>query len=89
MCKACPAEAGGGDLAGDLAQMMVHREGIADRHNQRRRFALRRADRTKQIGRQQNRPTEIAMSEYSFVAGWCGVFDSGDDTPALFPRLGS
>jgi hypothetical protein len=38
-------------LAADLAQMMVHGEGIADRHDQRRRFALRRADRTKQIGR--------------------------------------
>src|SRR6267378_4974097 len=40
-----------GDLAADLAEMMVHRGGIADRHDQRRRFALRRADRTKQIGR--------------------------------------
>src|SRR6516165_3154460 len=39
------------DLAADLAEMMVHRGGIADRHDQRRRFALRRADRTKQIGR--------------------------------------
>ena len=41
----------GGDLAADLAEVMVHRGGIADRHDQRRRFALRRADRTKQIGR--------------------------------------
>ncbi len=40
-----------GDLAADLAEVMVHRGGIADRHDQRRRFALRRADRTKQIGR--------------------------------------
>src|ERR1700730_17045373 len=40
-----------GDLAADLAEMMVHRGGIADRHDQRRRLALRRADRTKQIGR--------------------------------------
>src|SRR4029077_17674880 len=40
-----------GDLATDLAEMMVHRGGIADRHDQRRRFALRRADRTKHIGR--------------------------------------
>src|SRR5258708_22336588 len=40
-----------GDLAADLAEVMVHRGGIADRHDQRRGFALRRADRTKQIGR--------------------------------------
>src|SRR6202158_830837 len=40
-----------GDLAADLGEMMVHGGGIADRHDQRRRFALRRADRTKQIGR--------------------------------------
>jgi hypothetical protein len=31
--------------------VMVHRGGIADRHDQRRRLALRRADRTKHIGR--------------------------------------
>jgi hypothetical protein len=30
---------------------MVHGGGIADRHDQRRRFALRRADRAKQVGR--------------------------------------
>jgi len=41
----------GGDLAADLAEMMVHGGGIADRHDQRRRFALRRADRAKQVGR--------------------------------------
>src|SRR5438105_15946884 len=41
----------GGDLAADLAEMMVHSGGIADRHDQRRRFALRWADRTKHIGR--------------------------------------
>ena len=41
----------GGDLAADLAEMMVHGRGIADRHDQRRRFALQRADRTKHIGR--------------------------------------
>jgi hypothetical protein len=41
----------GGDLAADLTEVMVHRGGIADRHDQRRCFALRRADRTKQIGR--------------------------------------
>src|SRR5437588_4362200 len=40
-----------GDLAADLMEVMVHRDGIADRHDQRRRLALRRADRTKQIGR--------------------------------------
>src|SRR5947209_5726989 len=41
----------GGDLAADLAEMMVHRDGIADWHDQRRRFALQWADRTKHIGR--------------------------------------
>jgi hypothetical protein len=40
----------GGDLAADLTEVMVHRGGIADRRDQRR-FALLRADRTKQIGR--------------------------------------
>src|ERR1700720_3302565 len=40
-----------GDLAAELAEVMVHRGGIADRHDQRRRLARRRADRTKQIGR--------------------------------------
>src|SRR5437868_7807795 len=40
-----------GDLAADLAEMVVHREGIADWHDQRRRFALRGADRAKHIGR--------------------------------------
>jgi hypothetical protein len=35
-----------GDLAADLAEVMVHRGGIADRHDQRRRLALRRTDRT-------------------------------------------
>src|ERR1700749_2322529 len=39
------------DLAADLAEVMVHRCGIADRHDQRRRLAPRRAHRTKQIGR--------------------------------------
>src|ERR1700751_5411593 len=39
------------DLAADLAEVMVHRDGIADRHDQPRRLALRRADRTKHIGR--------------------------------------
>src|SRR5260370_14989183 len=41
----------GGELAPDLAEMMVHRGGIADWHDQRRRFALHWADRTKHIGR--------------------------------------
>src|SRR6201982_1724061 len=41
----------GGDLAADLAEMMVHRGGIADGHDQRRRFALHWADRAKHIGR--------------------------------------
>src|SRR6266702_296497 len=40
-----------GDLAADLAEVMVHGDGIADRHDQRRRLALRRANRTKHIGR--------------------------------------
>jgi len=41
----------GSDLAADRAEMMVYGGRIADRRDQRRRFALRRADRTKQIGR--------------------------------------
>src|SRR5438309_11691315 len=40
-----------GDLAADLAEVVVHDGGIADRHHQRRDHARRRADRTKQIGR--------------------------------------
>src|SRR5437588_9194018 len=40
-----------GDLAADLMEVMVHRGSVADRHDQRRRLALRRADRTKHIGR--------------------------------------
>src|SRR5258708_36866139 len=40
-----------GDLAADLAEMMGHRDGIADWHDQRRRFARRWADRAKHIGR--------------------------------------
>ena len=40
-----------GDLAADLAEVVVHRGGIADRHDQGRRFALRGADRAKHIGR--------------------------------------
>ena len=40
-----------GDLAADLAEMVVHGGGIAGWHDQRRRFARRRAHRTKQIGR--------------------------------------
>ncbi len=40
-----------GDLAADLAEMMVHGGSIADWHDQRRRFAVRRTDRTKHIGR--------------------------------------
>ena len=51
----------GGDLAADLAEMMVHGGGIADRHDQRRRFARRRADRTKQIGRSE---TEILRRDW-------------------------
>src|ERR1700719_1593562 len=50
-----------GDLAADLAEVVVHRGGIADRHDQRRRFALRRADRTKQIGRSE---TEIVRRHW-------------------------
>src|ERR1700758_2122527 len=49
--KPALAKAGGGDLAADRAEMMVHGGGIADWHDQRRRFALQRADRTKHIGR--------------------------------------
>ncbi len=41
----------GGDLVADLAEVVVHRDGIADRHDQRRRLARRRADRAKHIGR--------------------------------------
>ena len=41
----------GGDLTADLAPMVVHGEGIADRHDQRRRLARRRANRAKHIGR--------------------------------------
>ena len=41
----------GGDLTADLAEMVVHGNGIADRHDQRRCLALRRTDRTKHIGR--------------------------------------
>ena len=41
----------GADLAADLAQMMVHRNGVADRHDDRRRFSLAWADRAKHIGR--------------------------------------
>src|SRR4029077_8489643 len=40
-----------GDLAADLAEGSVHRGGMTDRHDQRRRLALRRADRAKHIGR--------------------------------------
>src|SRR4029077_2059424 len=40
-----------GDLAADLAEMIVHGGGIADRHDQRCRVALHWADRTKHIGR--------------------------------------
>src|SRR5260221_3333782 len=40
-----------GDLAADLAEVMVHRGGMADWHDQRRRFALHWADRAKHIGR--------------------------------------
>src|SRR3984893_1933854 len=50
-----------GDLAADLAEVVVHRGGIADRHDQRRRFALRRAGRTKQIGRSE---TEILQRHW-------------------------
>src|SRR5438034_5152508 len=49
--KPALAKAGGGDLAADFAEMMVHGDGIADRHDQRRRLARGRADRTKHIGR--------------------------------------
>src|SRR5438132_5600705 len=49
--KPALAKAGGGDLATDLAEMMVHGGGIADGHDQRCRFALHWADRTKHIGR--------------------------------------
>src|SRR5467141_2231427 len=37
----------GGDLAADLAEMVIHGGGIADWHDQRRRFALHWADRAK------------------------------------------
>jgi hypothetical protein len=40
-----------GDLAADLAEVLVHGEGIADGHDQRRRVARRWADRAKHIGR--------------------------------------
>jgi hypothetical protein len=56
----------GGDLAADLAEVMVHRGGIADRHDQRRRFALRRADRTKHVGRGK---AEI-LGRHRPAAGW-------------------
>src|ERR1700747_801487 len=40
-----------GDLAAGLTGGMIRRGGSADRHDQRRGLALRRADCTKQIGR--------------------------------------
>ena len=39
------------DLAANLAQMVVHCDGIADWHDDRGRFTLARADRPKHIGR--------------------------------------
>ena len=56
----------GGDLTADLAQMVVHGEGIADRHDQRRRLARRRADRAKHIGRGE---AEI-LWRHRPAAGW-------------------
>jgi len=50
MGKAYPRESGGGNLAADLDQVVVHRRRVADRH-QCCRLARRRADRAKQIGR--------------------------------------
>src|ERR1700730_15321468 len=40
-----------GDLAADLAEVMVHRGGIADRQDRPPPLVLQRADRPKQIGR--------------------------------------
>src|SRR6201994_4387852 len=39
------------DLAADLAEVMVHRDGIADRHDQRRPLPRRRAARPNHMGR--------------------------------------
>ena len=39
------------NLGGDLGEMQVYRLGVATRHDERRAFALLRADRAKNIGR--------------------------------------
>src|SRR5438445_12504287 len=77
----------GSDLAADLAEMMVHRGGIADWHDQRRRFALRWADRTKHIGRGEAeilgccRPA--APKDLGFAsASMCGAVCPSEGTPA-------
>ena len=41
----------GSDLTADLAEMVVHGEGVAEEHDHCRRPACRRADRTKHLGR--------------------------------------
>src|SRR5712671_2038125 len=78
-----------GDLAADLAEVMVHRGGIADRHDQRRRLALRRADRTKQIGRGEaeifwrHRPA-AGLPPYS---GQAVLLANASLVPETIPRL--
>ena len=80
--RRCVAGMGrGADLAADLAQMVVHRDGIGDRHDDRGRFALARADRTKHIGRDGSRRSSAAAGR---PPGWT---TPGSGCSSADPRL--
>src|SRR5437764_3502887 len=57
----------GGDLAADLAEVMVPGGGVANRYNQRRRFGLRRADRTKQHSPRRSRDPSVPSADCRFA----------------------
>jgi RNA-directed DNA polymerase len=68
----------GSDLIADLAEMVVHGEGVADRHDQRRRSARRRADRAieTQPTREQVNILNAALRGHYAYYGIAGNFRS-------------
>src|ERR1700751_857044 len=77
------------DLAADLAEVMVHRDGIADRHDQRRRLALRRADRTKHHRPRRSRGPLVPLAGCRFAPTPGSGCSSGRcaPRPETIPRL--
>src|SRR6202047_4405860 len=78
-----------GDLAADLAEVMVHRGGIADRHDQRRRLALRRqtAPNSNRPRRSRDLLASPAGCRFAPIPGSSCSSGQCEPRPETIPRL--